>query len=208
MVKGIGGSSRKLISWNTAGRIGFTAIFFFWIYMTWDSTTDLDSRLNSVADQNAAIHNIQVDFKNEVQQWKDLLLRSTSQDAADKNWSAFDALFRKVAAEAQDIIRQSGSPAVSDQLKAFVDAHEANHALYERSLELLIRNNFDPRPSDTVVKGIDRPALEHLEAAETSMQEDKRRINRTLVDAARNNLEQNLFVLSFLALLAVWMPKH
>jgi hypothetical protein len=208
MVKGIGGSGRKLISWNTAGRIGFTAVFFFWIYMTWDSTTDLDSRLNSVADQNTAIHNIQVDFKNEVQQWKDLLLRGTSQDAADKNWSAFDALFRKVATEAQDIIRQSESPAVNDQLKAFVDAHEANHALYERSLELLIRNNFDPRPSDAVVKGIDRPALEHLEAAETSMQEDKRRINRTLVDAARNNLEQNLFVLSFLALLAVWMPKY
>ena len=207
-MKGIGGGNRKLISWNTAGRIGFTAVFFFWIYMTWDSTTDLDSRLNSVADQNTAIHNIQVDFKNEVQQWKDLLLRSTSQDAADKNWSAFDALFRKVAAEAQDIIRQSGSPAVGDQLKAFVDAHEANHALYERSLELLIRNNFDPRPPDALVKGIDRPALEHLEAAETSMQEDKRRINRTLVDAARNNLEQNLFVLSFLALLAVWMPKH
>ena len=207
-MKGIGGSSRKLISWNTAGRIGFTAIFFFWIYMTWDSTTDLDSRLNSVADQNTAIHNIQVDFKNEVQQWKDLLLRSTSQDAADKNWGAFDALFWKVGVEAQGIIRQSESPAVSDQLKAFVDAHEANHALYERGLELLIRNNFDPRPSDAVVKGIDRPALEHLEAAETSMQEDKRRINKTLVDAARNNIEQNLFALAFLALLAVWLPKY
>ena len=208
MVKGIGGSSRKLMSWNTAGRIGFTAIFFFWIYMTWDSTTDLDSRLNSVADQNTAIHNIQVDFKNEVQQWKDLLLRSTSQDAADKNWNAFEALFREVAKEAQDIIRQSESPAVSDQLKAFVEAHEANHALYQRSVELLIRNSFDPRPSDAVVKGIDRTALEHLEAAETSMLEDKKRINKTLVDAARNHIEQNLFALAFLALLAVWLPKY
>jgi methyl-accepting chemotaxis protein len=202
------GSRSKLFSWSTAGRIGFTAIFFFWIYMIWNSTADLDKKLNSTTDQNTAIHNIQVDFKNEVQQWKDLLLRSTSLDTLNSNWSSFEALFQKVAAEAQDIIRQSESPAVSGQVKAFVDAHEANHELYKSSAELLIRNGFDSRPVDTLVKGIDHPLLEHLEAAEASMVEDKKRINKTLVDAARNNIEQNLFALAFLALLAVWMPKY
>ncbi|OIR01646.1 methyl-accepting chemotaxis protein CtpH [mine drainage metagenome] len=205
----IGTESRsKLFSWNTAGRIGFTAIFFFWIYMISNSTADLDNKLNSATDQNTAIHNIQVDFKNEIQQWKDLLLRSTSRDTLNSNWSSFEALFQKVAAEAQDIIRQSESPAVSDQVKAFVDAHEANHELYRSGAELLMKNGFDPRPADTFVRGIDHPLLEHLEAAEASMIEDKKRINKTLVDATRNNIEQNLFVLAFLALLAVWMPKY
>lgn len=202
------GTGSKLFSWNTAGRIGFTAIFFFWIYMTWNSTADLDNKLNSATDQNTAIHNIQVDFKNEIQQWKDLLLRSTGRDTLNSNWSSFEALFQKVAAEAQDIIRQSESPAVSDQVRAFVEAHEANHELYKSSVELLIKNGFDPRPADAIVKGIDHPLLEHLEAAEASMIEDKKRINKTLVDAARNNIEQNLFALAFLALLAVWMPKY
>lgn len=202
------GTGSKLFSWNTAGRIGFTAIFFFWIYMTWNSTADLDNKLNSATDQNTAIHNIQVDFKNEIQQWKDLLLRSTNRDALDKNWNAFEVLFQKVSAEAQDIIRESESPAVSTQVKAFVDAHEANRELYKSSVELLIRDSFDPRPADAAVKGIDHPLLEHLEAAEASMVEDKKRINKTLVDAARNNIEQNLFALAFLALLAVWMPKY
>lgn len=207
-MKGAEGSGRKLLSWNTAGRIGFTAIFFFWIYMTWNSTADLDVRLNSATDQNTAIHNIQVDFKNEIQQWKDLLLRSADQDAVEKNWKEFEVSFRKVAAEAQDIIRQSGSPDVNDQVRAFVDAHDANHELYKRSVDMLVRNGFDPRPADALVKGIDHPLLEHLEAAEASMLEDKKRINKTLIDAARSNIEQNLFALAFLALLAVWMPRY
>ena len=202
------GERRKLFSWNTAGRIGFTAIFFFWIYMTWNSTADLDNKLNSVTDQNTAIHNIQVDFKNEIQQWKDLLLRSTNQDAVDKNWSTFEALFQKVAAEAQDIISQSESPAVSDQVKAFLDAHAANHEKYKSSVDLLIKSSFDPRPADISVKSIDRPLLDQLEAAEVNMLEDKKRINKGLVDVARNNIEQNLIALGFLALLAVWMPKY
>lgn len=201
-------SRNKLFSWNAAGRIGFTAIFFFWIYMTWNSTADLDNKLNSATDQNTAIHNIQVDFKNEIQQWKDLLLRSTSQDTLNDNWHNFEVSFQKVAAEAQDIIRQSESPEVSGRVKSFVDAHEANRELYKRSAALLIKNGFDPRPADILVKGIDHPLLEHLEAAEVSMIEDKKRINKTLVDAARNNIEQNLFALAFLALLAVWMPKY
>lgn len=208
MVKSTEGTRRSFFSWNTAGRIGFTAIFFFWIYMTWNSMADLDDKLNAATDQNTAIHDIQVEFKNEIQLWKDLLLRSTNKDTLDKNWGTFEAQYQKVAAEAQNIIRQSEVPAVSDQVKTFVDAHAANHEMYKSSVELLIKSNFDPRPADAAVKGIDRPLLGYLDAAEVSMVEDKKRIDKGLVDEARNKIEQNLLALAFLALLAVWMPRY
>jgi hypothetical protein len=208
MVKSTEGNKGKFFSWNTAGRIGFTAIFFFWIYMTWNSTSDLDAKLNDATDQNTAIHNIQVDFKNEVQLWKDLLLRSTNQDSLNKNWAAYEAQYQNVMAQAQAILRASEIPTVNDQVKIFIEAHTANREMYKSALELLIKNKFEPRPSDAMVKGIDRPLLEHLEAAEVGMLDDKKRINKGLVDTARNKIEQNLLALAFLALLAVWMPRH
>jgi hypothetical protein len=125
----------------------------------------------------------------------------------DKNWRSYEARYQKVAVEAQDIIRLSETPAVTDQIKTFVDAHAANHDQYKKSLDLLIKNSFDPHQADTAVKGIDRPLLEQLEAAEVNVVEDKKRIDKGLVDEARNKIEQNLFALAFLALLAVWMPR-
>ena len=207
MVTHTAGSKSSFLSWNTAGRIGFTAIFFFWIYMTWNSTADLDAKLNAATDQSTAIHNIQVEYKTEIQLWKDLLLRSTNQDSLSKNWLTYETQYQKVIAEAQDIIHANDGPSTNDQVKAFIDAHAVNHELYKKSLELLVKNNFDPHAADTSVKGIDRPLLDSLEAAEVSMVADKKRINKALVDAARNKIEQNLFALGFLALLAVWMPR-
>jgi len=208
MAKSAAGTKSKFFSWNTAGRIGFTGIFFFWIYMIWMSTADLDSKLNAATDQNTAIHNIQVEFKNEVQDWKDLLLRSTNHDTLDQNWQVYEVQFHKVVAEAQDIIRLSETPAVNEQVKAFADAHAVNHEQYKKSLDLLIKNGFDPHQADASVTGIDAPLLAKLEAAETSLVEDKKRIDKGLVDRARNNIEQNLIALAFLALLAVWIPKY
>jgi len=208
MVKSSEGTKSKFYSWSTAGRIGFTCIFFFWIYMIWMSTADLDTKLNAATDQDTAIHNIQVEFKNEVQDWKDLLLRSTNHDTLDQNWQVYEVQFHKVVAEAQDIIRLSETPAVNEQVKAFADAHAVNHEQYKKSLDLLIKNGFDPHQADASVTGIDAPLLAKLEAAETSLVEDKKRIDKGLVDRARNNIEQNLIALAFLALLAVWIPKY
>lgn len=202
------GRKGKIFSWNTAGRIGFTAIFFFWIYMIWNSTSDLDAKLNAATDQNTAIHNIQVDFKNEIQLWKDLLLRSTNQDTLDKNWAAYEVQYKKVVAETQEILGASETPTVNEQIKVFVEGHVANYEMYKKAVDLLIKSKFDPHPADAMVKGIDRPLLEHLEAAEAGMLDDRKRINKALVDSARNNIEQNLFALAFLALLAVWMPRY
>jgi hypothetical protein len=207
-VKNTEGTKSKFYSWSTAGRIGFTGIFFFWIYMIWMSTADLDTKLNAATDQNTAIHNIQVEFKNEVQDWKDLLLRSTNRDTLSKSWQSYETQYQKVAAEAQDIIRLSETPAVNDRVKTFADVHAANHEQYKESLDLLIKNSFDPHQADAAVKGIDRPLLDQLEAAETSMVEDKKRIDKGLVDQARNNIEQKLIALAFLSILAVWLPRY
>ena len=207
-MKSTEGKKGKFFSWNTAGRIAFTAIFFFWIYMTWNSTADLDSKLNAATDQNAVIQNLQVDFKDEVQLWKDLLLRSTNQETLNKNWAAYQVQYQKVVAEAQEILRASQTPAVNEQIKTFVDAHTANLEMYKNGVDLLIKSKFDPHAADALVKGIDRPLIGYLEVAETNMLDDKKRTDKGLVDTARNDIEQDMFALAFLALLAVWMPRY
>lgn len=202
------GRRSSFFSWGTVGRVGFTGIFLFWIYLLWNSTADLHSKLNSVTDQNSAIHHVQIEFKNEIQDWKDLLLRSTNQDSLNTNWRIYEAQYQKVAAGAGAIVRSGESPDINDQLKNFVDAHTVNHEIYFNSLDMFSKSGFDSHLADAAVRDIDLPLLGQLETIEAGMLENSRKINDRLVDEAQNKIEQHLYALAFLALLAVWLPKY
>lgn len=206
MIK-VEGVKRPYFSWSAVARLGITAVFFFWFYMIWHSTADLNEKLNVATTRYTAISKIQVEYKNEIQEWKNVLLRSNSRDTLDKNLSIFETQYQKVATEAQNIILQNDVRAINEQMKTFVEAHAANHELYKNSVAVLVKSGFDPRPADAAVKGIDRPLLQHLEAADAAMQEEKRSINENLTAKSRNQIEQSLIALGFLALLVVWMPK-
>jgi len=198
---------RSVFSWIGLARIGASAIFLFWFYTIWNTTTELHQKLNTTTNRYSAIHDLQVTYKIEIQEWKNLLLRSNSTETLDNNWRIFEAQYRNVASPAEDIIRENDLRSVTEPMKAFVGAHAANYEQYKKGIEVLAKRGFDPRQADAVVKGIDRPLLDYLEAAGVAMQEEEARINDGLTARAGNQIELSLLLLTFVALLVVWMPK-
>jgi methyl-accepting chemotaxis protein len=208
MAKKTEGSKFFNSPWATVARIFFTAIFFFWLYWIGNSTADLSDKLNSSNERFTAIDSIQVDYKDEIQEWKNLLLRSDSRETLNQNWLAYDNQYQKVTAAAQNIIAQNDVRSIKLKMQSFVETHAANHEKYKNSVFILIKNKYFPGPADAAVKGIDRPALDLLEAANVDLRDEKERVNESMVASARNKIEQSLFALAFIGLLAIWMPKH
>ena len=198
---------RSIFSWGTLARVGLTAAFFLWFYLIWNSTAELDKQLTSNTDQFAVVRNLQVEYKNEIQEWKNLLLRSNSQDSLEKNWLAFEMQYRKVADAAKEGVARNDVRAINQKLKAFIEAHEANYLQYKKSTEILTKTGFDPRRADAQVKGIDRPLLEILAAADAAIQDEKMNINARLIAKARTQIEQSLIALIFIVLIVVWRPR-
>ena len=194
--------------WATLARVVFTAVFFFWLYWIGLSTKDLDDKINASADRYTTIDSLQIEYKNEIQLWKDLLLRSNNRDSLNQNWLAYEAQYQKVAAATQDIIAKNDLRSLNQKMRDFLDAHTVNHEKYKNGALLLINSKYVPGPADTSVKGIDRPLLDVLKAANEDMQDEKKRDNESLIAEARNKIEQSLFALGFIGLLAIWMPKH
>jgi methyl-accepting chemotaxis protein len=194
--------------WATAARLAFTALFFFWLYWIGVSTKDLDDKINAAADRFTAIDSLQIEYKEEIQDWKNLLLRSDSRDALNQNWLSFDAQYQKVAAAAQDIIAKNDVRSIGEKMQGFADAHKANHEKYKESVFILIKSGYVPRAADAAVKGIDQPLLDLLKSANEDMQDEKRRTNDSVIASARSKIEQSLVALAFIGLLAIWMPKH
>jgi methyl-accepting chemotaxis protein len=208
MAKSTGRSSIFDSPWATLVRVVFTAVFFFWLYWIGISTKDLDDKINAASDRYTTIDSLQIEYKDEIQAWKDLLLRSNNRDTLNQNWLIYEAQYQKVAAAAQDIIAKNDLRTMNQKMRNFLDAHTVNHEKYKNSALQLIDSKYFPGPADTLVKGIDRPLLDILKSANEDMQDEKKRDSESLIAQARNKIEQSLFALGFIGLLAIWMPKH
>lgn len=198
---------RPIITRTTIIKIGFSAAFLFLIYIIWSGTAELSRQLKAVSDKSLAVHNLQVEYKGEVQEWKNLLLRSDNKASLDKNWQAFEAKHQSVAASAQKIIQQNDERRITDPIKDFSTAHAANFEQYKISKDVLIKSGFAVQQADTVVAGIDRPLLNDLEKAAVAMQEEQNNINDRVAGKTSHQIEQYLIVLALVSLLVVWMPK-
>lgn len=97
-----------------------------------------------------------IDFKIQVQEWKNLLLRGHDQEKRDKYWKKFQQQHQKVQEEGASIIKHSSSDEVKALTSAFLNAHQALLAKYEAGYQAFINSNFDHKAGDKAVSGIDR----------------------------------------------------
>lgn len=198
---------RPLISRGTLVKLGISVAFLFWIFLIWNSTNDLNQQLQKTTVQSSSVHRLITEYKNEVQEWKNLLLRSDNQAALSEHWRVLEEQHHKVAAAVEALAQQGEAEVIQPQLKEFSAAHAANFEQYRHGMEQMRGGRFDLRQADALVKGIDRPVLVFLEKASEIMHEEERNINQRLASKTRSQIEQSLFVLAFIALLVVWMPK-
>jgi hypothetical protein len=188
-------------------RILLTLTFAFWFYVIWSSPQELNAKLNIALIKYSAIHEVQVDFKNETQDWKNLLLRSNTKESLENNWQKYELQYQKVSKAAQQIAHDIEIRDVISKMNLFIEAHQINHELYKKSLDVFVNSNFDSHLADKQVIGIDRPLENILEDADKVMQNEKKSINESLTANSRSQIEKSLMILGFIAMITIWMPK-
>ena len=102
-------------------------------------------------------------FKIQVQEWKNVLLRGKQPADRDKYWQQFQAR----QGDVQNILGElSRQPAIEPALKARIDslrdAHRALGSSYQQGLEAYRAAGADPAAGDNAVKGVDRATSEQM----------------------------------------------
>ncbi|WJN60516.1 methyl-accepting chemotaxis protein [Pseudomonas sp. SO81] len=118
------------------------------------------------------IDSANVEFKIQVQEWKNVLLRGQEQANLDKHWGQFEAQERKV----QDILGELSQQARDDAaLKGQVDRLRSEHqtlgANYRKGRDAFVAAGGDAKAGDAAVKGIDRAASEQMTALVDQLRE-------------------------------------
>ncbi|NMZ68670.1 methyl-accepting chemotaxis protein [Pseudomonas peli] len=126
--------------------------------------------LEGPLEASSLIDSTNLNFKTQVQEWKNVLLRGSDKAQLDKYWSQFEAQERKV----QDLLGQLSELANTDRaLKSKVDALRSEHqtlgANYRKGRDAFVAAGGDAAVGDKAVSGIDRNTAQQMEALSSEL---------------------------------------
>jgi methyl-accepting chemotaxis protein len=137
----------------------------FSLYEVWGSVTEFRDVVGHDHRSAEQVLAMQTDFKKQVQEWKDVLLRGADPAALDKHWGNFQQREQSVREEGEKLAASLSEPQAKGLLQDFVAAHKTMGDAYRKGLEAFKQANFDHAVGDKAVKGIDRPPTELLTKA-------------------------------------------
>ncbi|WP_047248160.1 methyl-accepting chemotaxis protein [Chromobacterium subtsugae] len=120
-----------------------------------------------VADQRSVqqVLTMQVDFKKQVQEWKDTLLRGQDPAKLAKYWGNFQQREQQVRDEGNRLAASVSDPQAQQLLLQFVAAHQKMGDDYRKGLDAYKQAGTDFKVGDKQVAGMDRPPTELLTQA-------------------------------------------
>ena len=133
----------------------------------WEFNADLRAFEEVRLSENNAINVVatEADFKKQVQEWKDTLLRGKKPDALEKYWGNFEQREHDVRSEAERLSRSISDPEVAQLVAQFVAAHKTMGDAYRHGLQEFKDHQFDSAAGDAAVAGMDRAPTELLTKA-------------------------------------------
>ncbi|SNT30935.1 methyl-accepting chemotaxis protein-1, serine sensor receptor [Noviherbaspirillum humi] len=133
-----------------------------------DRTSANYTRIIEVDYENEqAVGTLLVDFKTQVQEWKNILLRGKDPKQLDKYWTAFQKREKSVGEGARKLHDALPAGESRDLIDRFAQAHRKMGEDYRKGFELFTHSDFDFAAADAAVNGKDRAPAELLDQART-----------------------------------------
>ncbi|MCG6968115.1 MAG: methyl-accepting chemotaxis protein [Chromatiaceae bacterium] len=110
-----------------------------------------------------AVNGMVIDFKKQVQEWKNVLLRGADTKQRDKYWGKFQQQEEAIQAAGVSLLEAMPASEARGQVEEFLRLHKDMGLAYRRGLQAYVDAGFDAAAGDNAVKGIDRAPTDLLE---------------------------------------------
>jgi len=141
----------------------YAAVLVVFCVMAWALVVNLqsvtagyDQLLDSPIRQMDQARVVQLDFKKQVQEWKDILLRGHNPDDLARYTQQFHEKETRVRAGAEALFEQTEDREAKQLLGQFLAAHLVLSQKYQQALETYVAGNADFKSADHIVRGQDR----------------------------------------------------
>jgi methyl-accepting chemotaxis protein-1 (serine sensor receptor) len=169
------------------------------------SITVYDTQVAGQVDSERTVADIESEFKTQVQEWKNVLLRGSNPELFDKHWQAFAKRESHVNEEALKLAARLPEGQSKALISQFAQVHQQLGVAYRLGLDAFKAANFNPSVGDTSVKGIDREPSKLLEAASQRIKADSAAVASEAAMVARRAISISLGLMLLIACFGIWI---
>jgi methyl-accepting chemotaxis protein len=145
-----------------AGIVLFVMISGIAISLLSDTISDYNRLIAGSVAQERSINHMNYQFKTQVQEWKNVLLRGKDPQKLTQYWTQFETLHRDIQQQGTKLRGELTGDSRA-KVEAFLQAHQTAFGKYQTGLEAFKAADFDPTAGDKAVAGIDREPSKLLE---------------------------------------------
>ncbi len=169
--------------------------------------------LDGPLQESQLVDQANLEFKAQVQEWKNVLLRGKDQAAQDKYWGQFESQERKVQDILGKLVAEAGDDAaLKSQVEKLRSEHQTLGAAYRKGKAAFIAAGAEPTAGDKAVQGIDRAASEQMTALTTQLHQRSEEQAKAISASAERTVWLGTAVLLgasvLIALLSLWMVNR
>ncbi|MCW3148299.1 methyl-accepting chemotaxis protein [Stutzerimonas stutzeri] len=169
----------------------------------------LDGPLN----ESRLVDEANLEFKIQVQEWKNVLLRGKNPEQRNKYWSQFQTQERKVQELLGELVRVSvANPQLASQVQRLQSEHRSLGEAYRKGFDAFVAADADPTAGDAAVAGIDRAASAQMsELVNQLRQAATQQSGEIRADASSAAIIGALVMLlasALVALLSLWLVNR
>ncbi|ODC02904.1 hypothetical protein BFW38_04395 [Terasakiispira papahanaumokuakeensis] len=157
------------------------------------------------------VSHVALNFKVQVQEWKNVLLRGHQPEQMDKYWGRFQARAKDIQSALAQVAARVQDDTVKQDIRQFLSAYQTMMTAYAEGRNKFIASGFDPQAGDQAVQGIDREPTAQMEALAQHFADQAAESSVILGEQADNRIMMILTALLvgavLVLLLAGWLGR-
>ncbi|CAN5474303.1 methyl-accepting chemotaxis protein [soil metagenome] len=177
-----------------------SASALFGIYRVNTSLHTYQTEVRNDAENEREVLEMLVAFKEQIQEWKNTLLRGKDPAKLEKHWAAFEKQEKQVGERYRKLLGSLPDCEVKTLIEKFSVAHTAMSASYRRGLEAFESAGGVPAAGDAAVAGQDREPARLLDLASQKIEATS---DATAAAAAISATRATAMSLALIALVSV-----
>ncbi|AOY88328.1 methyl-accepting chemotaxis protein [Marinobacter salinus] len=126
------------------------------------------------------------EFKTQVQEWKNVLIRGADPEQLEKYWGRFQAREASIQQQLDDLIPRLQEPEAKALMARFQKAHGEMGRAYRKGFNAFTRSGFDSGAGDKAVQGIDREPARLIDSATDAVRaaslDEAKRLNTVVTE--------------------------
>lgn len=173
----------------------------FGLWLSWNSLRNFEQVVLKSTTDERAILIMQANFKKQVQEWKDVLLRGSDAAALDKYWGNFESQERKVQEDGQALQARLTDAKARELIEQFLKAHQTMGGDYRKGLQAFKDSGYDSKAGDKSVKGMDRAPTELLTNASAELSALRQQVAEKVITDGHRGIYISLAIIAVVIVL-------